>query len=78
MTKGGVIINPDVMEKQSAGISPGYVVAKGGLQALTPPIGGAAWAIRHSRITVTPGDIDTGITDSWAGDVQPWLDHWPT
>jgi NAD(P)-dependent dehydrogenase (short-subunit alcohol dehydrogenase family) len=75
--KSGVIVNvSSVMERQSAGINPAYVVAKGGLQALTREL-----AVRFGPdgirvITVTPGDIQTGITDAWAGDTAPWLAHW--
>lgn len=75
--RAGVIVNvSSVMEKQCAGIHPAYVVAKGGLQALTREL-----AVRFGPdgirvITVTPGDIQTGITDAWAGDIVPWLAHW--
>ena len=31
--------------------------------------------VTHRGLTVTPGHIQTGITDSWAADAQKWIDQ---
>ena len=67
----GVVINiSSIVQRASTGIQVAYVTAKGGLDAMTREL-----AIRYGPhgvrvISVLPGDIDTGITDDWAGETQ--------
>jgi len=73
---GGSIINiSSIMSRLSMGTSLPYVVAKGGLEAMTREL-----AIRYGPdgirvVSVLPGDIDTGITDSWAVDPKALMAH---
>jgi NAD(P)-dependent dehydrogenase (short-subunit alcohol dehydrogenase family) len=73
---GGSIINvSSIMSKLSMGTSLPYVVAKGGLEAMTREL-----AIRYGpdnirAVSVLPGDIDTGITDTWAVDAKALMAH---
>jgi NAD(P)-dependent dehydrogenase (short-subunit alcohol dehydrogenase family) len=74
--KSGVIINvSSINEKQGIGHSLPYVTAKGGLQAATRELACRLGAFNVRVLTVSPGHIETDISESWAGDAKPWLDH---
>lgn len=75
--KRGVIVNiGSIMEKQSAGLNTAYVSAKGAMQALTRDLAVRLGPSGVRVLTVSPGDIDTGVTDTWTeGNADPWIDH---
>ena len=74
----GVIINvSSIMSQQSWGMSPAYVAAKGGLEALTRDLAALYGPSGVRVVSVSPGAIDTDMTipSTADADVRGWSEQ---
>ena len=74
----GVIVNvSSIMARQSWGMAPAYVAAKGGLDALTRDLAALYGPSGVRVVGVSPGAIDTelGIHTTSAADVRNWSEQ---
>jgi NAD(P)-dependent dehydrogenase (short-subunit alcohol dehydrogenase family) len=72
---GGVIVNvSSIMSRQSWGMSPAYVAAKGGLEALTHDLAALYGPAGVRVVSVSPGAVDTE-TGVASNDVRAWSEE---
>jgi 3-oxoacyl-[acyl-carrier protein] reductase len=73
--RAGVIINvSSIMSRQSWGMAPAYVAAKGGLDALTHDLAALYGPAGVRVVTVSPGAVDTEMGPS-SSDVREWSEQ---
>ena len=73
--RAGVIINvSSIMSRQSWGMAPAYVAAKGGLDALTHDLAALYGPAGVRVVTVSPGAVDTEMGTS-SSDVREWSEQ---